>query len=68
VGTMTAKVKNDQGQRRTRTRSALHAARTAKGHPMREARRRRAAERLAVHAYNPERCGPNCPKRKAAAA
>lgn len=61
-------VKNDQGQRRTRTRSALHAARTNRGHPMREARRRRAAERLAVHVYNPDRCGPNCPKKEKEAA
>ena len=59
---MTAKVRNDKGQRTTRTRNAGHAARENKGHPMREARRQRAAARLAVHVTGPD-CGPNCPKR-----
>ena len=31
-----------------------------RGHTRRKAR---ADERLAAHAYNPERCGKNCPKR-----
>jgi len=39
------------------------AARTNKGHPKRVARRVRAAERLAEHVYNPDRCKPGCPKR-----
>lgn len=41
------------------------AARTNKGHPKRAARRARAQARLDVHTYNPERCGPNCPKKEA---
>lgn len=43
-----------------------HAARTNKGHPQRQARRDRAADRLAAHVYDPERCKPGCPKRAAA--
>ena len=56
-------VRNDNGQRATRTRASEHAARVNKGHPRREARRLRAAERLAVHVTGPG-CGPNCPKRQ----
>ena len=47
--------RSDSNQRRERTRSSAHAARTNKGHPRREARRQRAAERLAAHV-----CGPEC--------
>jgi hypothetical protein len=55
--------RSDTGQRTTRTRSSEHAARTPKGHPKREARRQRAAARLAAHVYDPQRCGEECPKR-----
>lgn len=55
--------RTDSNQRRTRTRSRTHAARTTEGDPRREARRQRAADRLAVHAYDPETCKPGCPKR-----
>jgi hypothetical protein len=58
---------NDQGQRRTRTRGALHAARTSKGDPRKEVRRQRAADRLAAHVYDPATCKPGCPKRAKAA-
>lgn len=40
------------------------AARTNKGHPMRQARRDRAAARLAAHVYDPRRCKKGCPKRE----
>jgi hypothetical protein len=55
--------RSDTGQRTTRTRSSEHAARTPKGHPLREARRQRAAARLALHVYSPDRCKEGCPKR-----
>jgi hypothetical protein len=54
---------NDKGQRTTRTRSATHAARQNKGHPLRTARRQRAQQRLALHVYDSEKCGENCPKK-----
>jgi hypothetical protein len=44
------------------TRPGHHAARVNKGHPRRQARRDRAAERLAGHVYG-RGCGKNCPKR-----
>lgn len=59
-------LRNDNGQRRERTRASEHAARTPKGHPLREARRQRAAARLDVHVYDPDRCKDGCPKRGAA--
>ena len=46
----------------SRTKRIGPAARTNKGHPKRQARRDRAAERLAAHVTGP-RCGPNCPKK-----
>lgn len=60
---MVAVARSDSGQRMTRTRGSAYAARTPKGHPMREARRERARLRLAAHVYNPETCKPNCPKK-----
>lgn len=51
----TFRARSDSNQRRERTRASAHAARVPKGHPMREARRERAAERLAAHV-----CAPTC--------
>ena len=50
-----AVARSDSNQRRERTRSSAHAARVNKGHPLREARRQRAAEREANHV-----CDPTC--------
>ena len=44
-----------------RDRPGFHAARTGKGHPRRQARQLRAADRLAAH-VNGSGCGPNCEK------
>lgn len=57
------KVKNDKGQRTTRTRSAPHAARSNKGFPKKQARIKRAQERLALHVYNPNTCKKGCLKK-----
>lgn len=54
---------NDKGQRTTRTRSSQYAARNNKGHPLREARRKRAQERLKLHVYNPDTCKKGCLKK-----
>ena len=56
-------VRNDKGQRTTRTRSATHAARQNKGHPLRQARIARAQERLRLHVYNPNTCKKGCLKK-----
>jgi hypothetical protein len=46
----------------TKRAPGVKAERVGKGHPRREARRLRAAERLEAHVNGP-RCGPNCPKK-----
>lgn len=48
----------------TTTKRVGPAARVNKGHPRKALRYARAMARLADHVYDPEKCGPNCPKKE----